>query len=273
MTDIKLGGVTLTTPKTEQRRLSMVLWGPSGCGKTTLAATAPGKKLWLNFDDGGTASLLDRDDILIADFSREKATIVERWKQDNPMNLRKLIEDESIDTVVVDSITSYATLSLDYGITQIRNATIERPTIAGYGRRNTYVMELVRNLVRLTGMLNKHIILIAHEATPATNDEGVVLHITLLLGGQLPELVPLQLSEVWAMADTGTQRKIAIRPVRQRKPAKSRMFLTANAKDAEFVWQYNADTGKGEGIEDWYKKWVNNGGKKIQIPQTVATGK
>ena len=31
-----LGTVSITTPKTQVRRMSMVIWGPSGAGKTTL---------------------------------------------------------------------------------------------------------------------------------------------------------------------------------------------------------------------------------------------
>ncbi|SVD10119.1 uncharacterized protein METZ01_LOCUS362973, partial [marine metagenome] len=33
---ITLGNVELTTPVSQPRRMSMVLWGPSGAGKTTL---------------------------------------------------------------------------------------------------------------------------------------------------------------------------------------------------------------------------------------------
>ena len=71
---ITLGNVELTTPVSQPRRMSMVLWGPSGAGKTTLAATAPRPILWLNFDPDGTSSLMDQKDILIADFANEKAT-------------------------------------------------------------------------------------------------------------------------------------------------------------------------------------------------------
>ena len=42
------------------------------------------------------------------------------------------------------------------------------------------------------------------------------------------------------------------------------MFLTSGKP--EFVWNYNADTDKGEGIVDWYKEWGKNEGKKINLP-------
>ena len=48
--EITLGTVSITTPKTQVKRMAMVIWGPSGAGKTTLAATAPRPILWINFD-------------------------------------------------------------------------------------------------------------------------------------------------------------------------------------------------------------------------------
>ena len=74
--EMTLGGVTLTTPKTQARRMSAILWGPSGAGKTTLAGTAPGPILWVNFDPDGTSSLMDRPDIYVADFSMESPSCV-----------------------------------------------------------------------------------------------------------------------------------------------------------------------------------------------------
>ena len=44
---------------------------------------------------------------------------------------------------------------------------------------------------------------IAHEAAPHLNDQGVVMSITMSLGGQLTTNAPIDFSEVWAMEDTG----------------------------------------------------------------------
>ena len=38
-------------------RMSMILWGDAGCGKTTLAATAPGRKLFIALDPDGDMSI------------------------------------------------------------------------------------------------------------------------------------------------------------------------------------------------------------------------
>jgi hypothetical protein len=42
------------------------------------------------------------------------------------------------------------------------------------------------------------------------------------------------------------------------------MFKTDG--DSFFTWSFNPETWKGEGIGDWYKAWVDNGGKKIALP-------
>ena len=77
MASITLGKKELTTPKSQIRRMSTIIWGPSGSGKTTLAATAPRPILWCNFDPDGTSSLMDQPDIHIADFSTDNPNIVE----------------------------------------------------------------------------------------------------------------------------------------------------------------------------------------------------
>jgi hypothetical protein len=43
------------------RKVNAVIYGPSGAGKTTLACTAPGPRLWFNFDPSGL-TVVDWDD-------------------------------------------------------------------------------------------------------------------------------------------------------------------------------------------------------------------
>ena len=59
-----LGGLDVVQPKTITRRMAILILSASGDGKTTLAATAPGKKLWISFDSDATACLGPRDDIV-----------------------------------------------------------------------------------------------------------------------------------------------------------------------------------------------------------------
>lgn len=245
----------------------MMLWGPPGTGKTTLAATAPGRKLWLNFDPRGTTSLIGRDDVLVVDMAEERPNVVEKFKSEDPLQLTKFIEDNDISTIVFDSTTNFADLATRYAVANVNHATMEKPSIEAYGFRNAYVLQAVKNLLRLTGRLNKHMIFIGHEDTPTKAKDGTVLFISIMLGGKLSEQVPLDLSEVWGMRDEGGKREIAIRPAWLRKPMKTRMFKTDGERS--FPWKYNPNmpVGKqGEGIADWYNKYIETGAK-IALPK------
>lgn len=266
--EITLGGLPVKTTATTPNRVSMLLWGSAGTGKTTLAATAPGRKLWLSFDPDGTASLTGRDDILIVDLANERPNLVEKFKSEDPYQLSKFIVEHNIETLVFDSITNFAHKAVEHAVPQCKNATMERPSLAGYGMRNSYTLQAVKNILKMTGKAGINVIFIAHEDSPVTNDDGVVLLITVMLGGKLPEQVPLDLSEVWYMSEgLGGKRKIAIRPVRSRKPMKTRMFVTNG--EPEYDWVYDADTQKGDGIKEWIKMW-RQANAKIPLPGSAA---
>ena len=112
--------------------------------------------------------------------------------------------------------------------------------------------------------LDKHIIFIAHEDVPKQDDMTGALMVSILVGGKMQSEIPIKLSEVWHLEDTGKSRKITIRSSRLRKPMKSRMFIQSG--DSDFTWDFNPESWEGEGIADWYNKWVKNDGKKIELP-------
>jgi hypothetical protein len=264
------GNIKVQRPDEKTHRLSMLLWGPAGCGKTTLAATAPGKKLWVNFDPDGTDSVAYRDDVLVADLSSQKYSITEKFKSDDGLGIGKILADPSagIDTVVVDSLTAYSQLAVESGIANTKGATLERPSPGAYGARNALTLRLITGMLRLTAVHKKNIIFISHEDSAITDDAGNVLYITMQLGGKLPDQAALQISEVWFMNDTGKERRIAVRPVRSRKPMKSRMFDAS--KTPEFLWKYDINLSDEEQpnqtLKGWFSKWVDNGYAKIQPP-------
>lgn len=263
---IIVGGVPITNVADADiaRRVSLLLWGPSGCGKTTLAATLPGKKLLLNFDPDGPSSISNFDDVDVADLSESPHTVADQAKRSSdPFGLKRAIDD--YDSIIVDSMTNFTHMSLMQGISGVKGATIERPSPGAYQVRNALALQLTKNVLRLTGKHNKHCCIICHEAAPVTNDEGMVLFITLMLGGQLPEQTGVDFSETWYMNDTGKVRRIAVRPVRQRKPMKTRMFSIK--EEVEFVWEYDAEARSGDGIAEWYAAWKENGYKKVPLPK------
>lgn len=274
--ELKLGGKVAQSPTQRIRRMALLLWGSSGCGKTTLAATAPSNKLWVSFDPDATAALGPRDDIIEVDFSSSPDRVVEKFRQENEDFFRDLDrtlaadEERKIETVVFDSVTSFRDKGLVHGVTVAKGtkkgakSTLEDPGYSGYGNLNTWTRQLVKNGLEVTLRHNRHVIFIAHEDKPTTDDEGRLLFISIMLGSSLNEQVPVKLTEVWHMEDTGKLRRIQVRPARAFKPMKSRMFITSSK--SEFVWDYDDETKEGEGIETWYERWRANNYAKIPLP-------
>lgn len=259
MVEFSVGGATIQKAGQKDQRMSMLLWGPSGVGKTTLACTAPGKKLLVLFDPDGDASVAHRDDVDVLDLSSSKNSIVELFKsQDNPLALGKVIAE--YDTVIVDSLSSAQHISVMHAVTQYKGATIERPSLQGFGARNALITQLCKNVIKLSKKHGKHCIFIAHEGSPDYSDEGIVREITFALGGQLKTSAPVDFSECWYVEDTGKVRRIAIRPCRQRKPMKSRMMVTSDAP--EFTWKHTGDE-----LERWFNQWRDGEWQKIPLPK------
>jgi len=274
---IDIRGVELESPKEAIKRFSLLLWGPPKAGKTTLAATAPKDILWLNFDPDGIASIANVEGVHVMDFSDKPNRIVEEFRLENPLRLNEyLAENENIRTVVVDSITSFRDKALPHGVVRAqttskgKQSTLEDPGYAGYGNLNLWVRLMVRNLLYVTAQHRRNIIFVAHEDKPEKNKDGIVLFITIMLGGSLVTQVPKDLSEIWALEDTGKVRRIAVRPSRSRKPLGTRMFATDIS--SEFIWNYDAGTQQGEGIADWFAQWIDAGGAKIPLPGTMHAG-
>lgn len=272
--EIKLGGMPVTSLSARVERLSMLIWGKSGSGKTVLASTAPGKKLWINFDPDGVASLQRSDDIVVVDMANMDHSKVPSFKSGDSIEaqLRALLtQDPTLYTIVIDSVTSFAQLALTHAILSGKasggsfKASMETPGMQGYGIRNRLVLDAINMFLRVTGALGRNIVFICHEDTPKTDSSGAVQSITLLLGGSLPEEVPLKISEVWHLLDADGRRKIGIRPYGSRSPMRTRMFRH-DGKVTNFSFLHDQQTGKGDGITQWFEKWKDTGFDKIAVP-------
>lgn len=257
------GGVAPTKASELPNNMAILLWGPGGIGKTTLACTAPGEKLLINFDPRGPASVAYRDDVMVLDYSTQSTAVVEEFKRSDPFNISSVLD--RFDTVIVDSATTIGDLTVARGIEITKGATVERPSPGAYMARNALILQLVTNLLKLCEKKGKHLIVICHEAAPDKNEEGQIVSITMYLGGQLPTQTSVRFSEVWAMYELGSGKTIAIRTCRSRGPIKTRMFSTTSAP--EFTWQYNPEENKGMTIADWHEAWIAGGKKKLPLPK------
>lgn len=254
--------------KSDVRRVSMMLWGPAGCGKTHFAGTAPGKRLWLNFDPDGTASLPPSDETLLLDYANEPdRCVTEAFSAVNPFQVDTILKnDPDIRTVVVDSVTAFTTKALAYSVghKSAPGAVSENPGPAGYGFRNRHTLGLCKNLLLVTGRHNRHVIFIGHEDAPDKNAEGVVLQVTLLLGGTLPVEVPIQISEVWHMIDKTNERIVQLRQVGVTRPMKSRMFDTTMTPEMVVSTKTNNEKVS---LAKLFDDWQACGYAKMSVPK------
>lgn len=261
------GNIPITAPSVDDMQLRILLWGDSGSGKTTLAATAPGHKLFILLDPGGDLSLADRSDVATLNLTGVSAiSMMTQMRMADPYGLGKVLAARpDIETVVVDSMTALAYAALQEAVTKAGGSriSIEQPGINGYTYRNASVLRMTVAIMQICALHKRHLILITHEGSAEHNEAGVITSITMALSDGVANQVGLRFNEVWWLCDTGKERHIAVRPCRARKPIKTRMF---DATKAEFRWDYDANTLKGEGIATWFEAWKKNGGKKLTLP-------
>lgn len=264
-----VSGIQAKRPTDVDKRLSMLIWGDAGVGKTVLAATAPGRKCWFNFDPDGTNTLAGVGaDVHVYDLSATDNYIESFKNEGNPLGIKMLLPH--FDTFVFDSITNVTDKTLTQGIKTNKGATIERPSPAAYATRNALAIRLIKNVMAATTKAKKHVIFIGHEKAPTTDEEsGQILFITIALGGQLSANVGIDFSEIWHLyqVDSRNERRICVRPARKRKPAKTRMF---KQDIAEFEFKFDADDwsrplNHKHSIATWFNMW-NTVGHKIALP-------
>lgn len=251
-------------------RMSLGIWGPAGMGKTTLACTLPGRIALISFDPDGVISIPPSvAEVTKFDLSTKEDSFFSRLNSRDPLGIDRSDVMDAFDSFVVDSLTTITERTLAVGIGLTKGATIERPSPGAYGARNALAINLIRNVLQITGKHNKHVCFVAHEGSAEKNDEGNVIGIPMALGGQMPSQVALRLNEVWPMFEDGKNRKMIIcRKSRMREPAKSRMFNVTN--QTEFEWKfdptdwYNKDNMR---IDKWFEQWKANKYEKIPMPK------
>lgn len=262
----------------EVSRFSLLVWGASGSGKTTLACTAPGKKLIINLDPDGETSVKYRGDTHVIDLSKlsTEKVLQELKHEHNPLGLDKFLdENKDIETVILDSATSLSIRALESAVSQgigrsnKFTPTMEAPGLSAYGGRNAILLTCIRGLLRVTGRHNVHCIITTHEDNPTTNDEGVVLYISMMLGGKLINSFSLQMSDIWWLREDGKgAHLIAVRPCRAHKPMKTRIFVTDD--QPEFPLKYDPEDWKNiknNPIANWWASWEKGKGKKLALPK------
>lgn len=273
---MEIVGITVEKTKTTTKKLAMIIWGPAGVGKTTLAATMPGKKLFIQFDPKGVDSISNRDDVLVADFSAQRQSIVSKIvnlstsgaKTAFFKDIESFIDENEVDSIIIDSLTTFGDLALYHAIDSIPAATLAAPTWDGYRKRLKIVMEFVSSFLKLCEEKDKHVCFVAHETTIDDPTNGRKL-VTLLLGGSLPTEIPIRLGEVWHYAcieDKGVHKyQVTLQSSMIKKPMKTRMFSLQNG--SKFFIK-NTDNIPPI-IENLFNEWKKGDWQKIAVPVTA----
>ena len=126
-------------------------------------------------------------------------------------------------------MTALAYAALQNAVSVNPRSTIERPGIHGYGYRNASVLAATVAIMRVCQQHKRHLILITHEDNGDRNDDGRCSPVTMSLSAGVANQVGLRFNEVWHLTDTGTERRIAIRPCRLRKPMKTTVVPCATS--------------------------------------------
>lgn len=244
----------------------MIVWGDTGSGKTTLACTAPGNKLLVQFDPSGHLSVAEWPDVLLMDLSSEPyRQLVPKMGLDDPYGLNTALGKQPgyISTIIVDSLTTFAYRALQFVIAHGKagGATMDIPGIPGYSQRNAHVLRMVVTMMTLADRHKCNLIFITHEGTRDETDNSI----TMILAKNTANQIGLRLNEVWHLADNGKDaHTISVRPNLNRRPMKSRMFDATKA--ASFVWKFDPTTNTGGTINAWLSAWQQGNGKKIALP-------
>lgn len=260
-----VGKHTSQQTTTKVKSVSMFLWGPSGAGKTILFSTAPGQKLLLQFDPGGSDSIGAREDVHVVDLSTQGPGVIAELRNTDPLGLRKTLTDNpSILSVCLDSATVMNDLCLSVAVNESKNSTMQLPGQHGFAHRNAIVHEIIKKLLTVCTELNRHLFIIGHEGTAEKDELTQRIFKTFLLGGALPTMVPIRFSEIWHLEDAGKKRIITLRSNPNKSPMKSRMFNTS--KTDSFEWKYDVATRTGMTMESWIEQWNKGGGNSINPP-------
>lgn len=269
---------------TKSPRFVSILWGPVGAGKTPMAATAPGSVCYILFDIDGLKSIAHLDilkpnHVRVVNLTAEDDTIVDKFEKlrDTESNLKAVLQDESISTIVFDSMTAFMDKCLTRGIVKVGPSGNDKPTnlapgLRGYGARAMLVRQCVMNVHTLAERYNKNFIVTAHEKVvnkKGEKDQEVVDFITMLLGGETFVQVPKNFSEIWRMElQSDGRTSVLTAPHGYYRPCRSRMFRRAEGyRPSAFEWKFNTYEWKGEGIETWMNQWKSAGCQAIPLPR------
>lgn len=233
----------------DRRYRTLLLKGSSGTGKTYKAAHFP-RPVFIDFDHNlsGLRNLPEelRKEIRIVDpqVSIDKDGKATRLKgrqvYDNFINLLgKVCEDETVGTIVVDSLTTLQEFLVDKILAD--ESPMKQMQLQNWGTLQRYWKALAEELL-CNPLLDKHVIFIAHERTVEDDTSGAkVLKYGLNMMGSIREAFDLYFSDCWRLSMDYSDRAGARYIVSTQGTG---MFTAKNSLGlpAQFVWEKELET-------------------------------
>lgn len=184
--------------QTEKVPITLLLKGDSGTGKTWKAAHFP-KPAIFNFDNNLSAlrklptEVKSKIKIVNPHLKNEKPVAGVQVFDNFIKQLEQVAEDEDVQTIVIDSITTMAETLMDKVVGSDRPE--KKVEIQHYGDYGRY-LKWFGDTLMANPNLDKHIVVIAHEQTILDTKTQEVVR-TLALVTKIKEQLPLYFSDVW----------------------------------------------------------------------------
>lgn len=180
--------------------ISLLLKGVPSTGKTTIAAQFP-KPCLFNFDKN-TACLrklpkeVQKELVIVNPFIDESGNRIKPEKIWNNFTkqLEAVVADDSIQTVIIDSLTLLAS-ALEDDIIGTNNPKVQFK-IQDWGTFGRYLKWLGENLIQAQDR-DKHIVVIAHESVTTDPETQRILSYDLSIGGRMKKDFEMYFSDVW----------------------------------------------------------------------------
>lgn len=233
--------------KPENANVNIFLWGREGVGKTFLSASLPKPCFYLTFDPNalnGVNDLVVKGDVKAEDLPMvsfdegDYKVIKDAYKNPiNPFGLDEYYNQCKFKTLVIDSISAYFKLALQYGVeyaNQLKGeqSSIERPGFAGYGVRSVATKEMIFNVINWCNKHKVNCVIIGHEGEQETDTTTGMRYHTVSLSGDIPLEIARWCDECWMLTPSKEgSRILVVKPQANARPIKSRMF----ASEVQFV--------------------------------------
>ena len=189
----------------------VLLLGPSGAGKTVAAATFPGKKLWLDFDNkiSSAANFYSQDKVMLESIEVKQYGKMSIKPATGKPRMAQFQEDMAVyfkmhdakqklpfDTLIVDTITTLSdSLLEDYRYvsqTAVKRPNIDQNSQSDYGLFATHFKQIIGRLLAL----ECNVLFVGH--TQMEQDEATGLRTNeILMPGQLKAKLGIYFEEVY----------------------------------------------------------------------------